>query len=265
MAGFLRSAAAAVLLGIGSIAPQAGQRALTIYERPAPEYDGLGRKKRRVEPTFSRGRSRDWKRYAERVLSTHTVEGCSGDVLAHGLCSRHYQRRQRHGGPTAGGTSPGDLLAYLRRVVFAYEGSECLLWPYGRTTNGYAHLTIDGELVYAHRAACEHRHGLPPSPGHEAAHSCGNGHLGCVNQMHLDWKTRLENRADMEMHGTVPRGERHGNAKLTDLEVHEIRSLAGALSHREIAGLFGVSQTTVSSIIARRLWKHLPPADRRAA
>lgn len=73
MAGFLRAAAAAVMLGVGAIAPQAGQRALTIYARPAPEYDGLGRKKRRVEPTPSsdKRRSWEWRRYAERVLSTH--------------------------------------------------------------------------------------------------------------------------------------------------------------------------------------------------
>jgi len=75
MAGFLKAAAAAIMIGVASIVPPlAGQRSLIVEQRAAPEYDGLGRKKRRVEatPVSRKRRTRDWRAYAERVVATHS-------------------------------------------------------------------------------------------------------------------------------------------------------------------------------------------------
>jgi hypothetical protein len=44
------------------------------------------------------------------------------------------------------------------------------------------------------RIMCEWRHGAPPSPLHEAGHTCPTGeNHRCVNPFHLEWMTRVEN------------------------------------------------------------------------
>ena len=58
------------------------------------------------------------------------------------------------------------------------------------------------------------------------------------------------------------RGVRHGAAKLTEGDVHEIRRrYKGPLSCETLASDFGVSHTTVRNIVHRRTWKHLAQRD----
>jgi hypothetical protein len=52
-------------------------------------------------------------------------------------------------------------------------------------------------------------------------------------------------------------GELNARAKLTESQVEEIRSLAGAFSLRVLGRRFGVSKTVVERIQKGRLWKHL--------
>ncbi|WP_292594329.1 hypothetical protein [Mesorhizobium sp.] len=49
-------------------------------------------------------------------------------------------------------------------------------------------------------------------------------------------------------HGTVPKGERNGQAKLTEIEAREIKQMRGVATHRDLAGRFGVSASTISAI-----------------
>ena len=54
------------------------------------------------------------------------------------------------------------------------------------------------------------------------------------------------------------RGSRHGLAKLTEPDVIEIRRRAAAGEmQRDLAAHYGVSQSTVSRIIARGIWIHV--------
>ena len=123
----------------------------------------------------------------------------------------------------------------------------CLMWPFGRDTNGYAHVGKAHHSV--HRLMCWHRNGLPPEPHYHAAHSCGNGHLGCVNPQHLDWKTPRDNQLDRYKHsGLTPR------RKLTPEQVDEIRALKGRASLSDIAGRFGVTPSNIAHIHAGRVW-----------
>src|SRR5690606_29105850 len=97
--------------------------------------------------------------------------------------------------------------------------------------------------------------GPPPTVEHEAAHSCGKGHEGCVNPHHLRWATSTENKADTLIHGTRNRGERNRSAKLTDAKVYEIRRLlAAGMTQTAIAAMFAVSLTTISKIAAGKIW-----------
>lgn len=155
--------------------------------------------------------------------------------------------------------APNDYLkrvAFFRDNVLGYTGNECLIWPFDRNNKGYARLTIDGVRLLLHRHICRLKNGEPPEPKYDAAHSCGNGHLGCVNPRHLLWKTRKENEADKILHGTSNRGERCGNAKLKRSDVDRIISLKGVKSQRDIANEYGIHQVTVSKIHRGERWNY---------
>lgn len=152
-------------------------------------------------------------------------------------------------------------MSVYQTLVVPYMGKGCLIWPFTRTDEGYGQLWVGGRHVYVHRWACEARNGQPPTPKHEAAHSCGNGHLGCVNPGHLVWKTRAQNAADAVAHGTASRGEKHGCAILTERQVQTIRLLKDAGNSRDLAELFGVSRSTIQHIHSGRKWAHLPVAS----
>jgi hypothetical protein len=178
---------------------------------------------------------------------TCTLEGCSAkQVNIRGWCEKHYTRYLRHGDPLGGRkTMNGEPERYFREVVLAYEGDECLAWPYATNRNGYGQIRIEGVLHNVHRLACETVNGQ--SPGHEAAHSCGV--RICCNPQHLSWKTPAENWADRYAHGTHQTGERNHSAKLTDLEVKSILGLINeGVTQVAIAAQFGVSPQTISRV-----------------
>lgn len=133
-----------------------------------------------------------------------------------------------------------------------YDGDDCLTWPFGGC-NGYGMCCVGGrKRQYAHRVMCELVHGEAPSAEHEAAHSCGKGHLGCVNPKHIQWKTRSENQLDRHEHGTVQRGSR---GRLTFAEAEKIRSMKGRMTQNELAKIYGVTRGTINHIHAGRTYK----------
>jgi hypothetical protein len=185
-----------------------------------------------------------------------SVDGCDKPAHGRGWCKAHYLRWRRRGDPSAGRTAVGEPERFYREVVRPYDGKECLPWPFAQT-KGAAIVIIDGNRHYVARLICEHVHGPAPTPEHEAAHSCGNGHLRCVAKGHLSWKTKAANEADKLIHGTHNRGERHPLRKLTEDEVRQIRALKGNLLQREIAEKFGISREQVSGIHRRIDWAWL--------
>lgn len=185
------------------------------------------------------------------------VEGCGKKHFGHGWCQAHYTRWRRHGDPVSGRVSSGEPEQYFHDVVLPYDGNECLIWPYGRNTDGYGVLSSLGGSVLVSRHVCEEVYGPSPTSKHEAAHSCGKGHLACVTKRHLSWKTRQGNAEDMIEHGRSTRGERHACAKLTEPEVRQIIALKGTKFQREIAKQFGVSRSLINLIHARKTWAWL--------
>lgn len=194
---------------------------------------------------------------ATRVCS---IPNCGKPVQARGWCAAHYKRWNLHGDPLGDvvlKTSKGAALRYLEETVLTYAGMDCLIWPFHRSKEGYGRLN-DGRSTMTHRIVCESINGPPPSGQHEAAHSCGNGHLGCVTPRHLSWKTPKENSDDKLSHGTMVSGEQHGKAKLSENQVREIWALRGQFSQREIASRFGVTQSLISRIYLGLAWARLP-------
>jgi len=185
-----------------------------------------------------------------------SVEGCHDKSHSHGLSGKHYMRMKRHGDTSGGGTPWGEPFKYLVNLV-DYQGDDCPPWPYAKTNYGYGVLRHKGRNVGAHRLMCELAHGPAPTDAMDASHSCGNGHLGCVNPKHLRWDTRSGNHADKVEHGTTNRGEAHPSSKLTEDQVREIRSLAGKMTNAKVAEMFGVSAGHVCYIQKRREWTWL--------
>lgn len=156
-----------------------------------------------------------------------------------------------------GRTPEGEAARFLHEVVLVHDNADCLLWPFG-LTQGYGVMHHKGKTRRVSRIVCETVAGPPPTPRYEAAHSCGNGHLGCVNPRHLRWATSKENSEDQALHGTQVRGERQGSAKLTADAVLEIRRLRiDGMKLAEIAARYGVDQSTVSRICRRTDWQWL--------
>lgn len=188
---------------------------------------------------------------------TCSILDCPKPRHCRGYCDAHYARFLRHGDPLGGRTPPGKPLRYIQEVALLHTSSECLTWPFGKDGDGYGQLRVDGKKAKASRYICQLAHGAPPSPRHEAAHSCGKGHEACIAPGHLSWKTPTENQADKVLHGTINRGERNANAKITQAAAGEILALKGIEKRREIANRFGVSYQTVGRIHNGRSWAWL--------
>ena len=193
---------------------------------------------------------------------TCSIPVCDRQRYCKGYCIAHYRRLRIYGDPLGGGTPLGEPMRFIHEVAVHHTGNECLQWPFGKS-QGYGRVWIDDKMVLVHRYVCELVHGAPPTPDHVAAHSCGKGHEGCISPRHLDWKTHAENKADELLHGTRNRGERQGQAKLTEAEAREILALRGVESQSKLAARFGVSQAAVGYIHMGRNWAWLNEINER--
>lgn len=96
----------------------------------------------------------------------------------------------------------------------------------------------------------------PCPAGHVGAHN--NGKIADNRITNLSWKTQAENIADKVIHGTMPRGSSHPQAKVTEAQVLDIRRRrAAGDSYGVLAAQFSLSKASVYGICARRTWSHL--------
>lgn len=186
-----------------------------------------------------------------------SAAGCGKVSHKQGLCSTHARRLARWGSLAPRRTPMGIPLAWINAHL-DHSGDGCLVWPFYRSPRGISGVVkFQGRATKAFVVVCTLAHGDRPTPGHEVAHSCGKGHEGCVHPKHLRWATREENRADMVLHGTSPRGENSKNHKLKAADVREIRRLEGSCTSTVLAARFGVSRPAIKSVWRRRNWAWL--------
>ncbi len=200
-------------------------------------------------------------RAANFVQRYCSVETCSRKHYARGWCSRHYGQWRVTGNPIASRTHTkgGEPISWLRAHV-SHNSDDCLPWPFARTPQGYANLG-SASIRNANRLMCQLAHGTPSDPKMHVAHSCGQGHRGCINPRHLRWATRSENEQDKIAHRTSNDGMRNGMVKLTDADVQLIRELSGRTSHEQIGRMFGVLRQTVDKIVKQQRWKRAAPVS----
>ena len=132
----------------------------------------------------------------------------------------------------------------------------CWLFTGCVNNTGYGQIRHNGKTMLAHRVAYELITGEEPNG--VLLHTCDTPL--CCNPEHLTVGTQRDNLQDMRNKGRgvnpphVP-GEKCGMSKLTDTKVKEIRS--SDLTQRQLATIYGVSQTTIGKILRRETWRHV--------
>jgi hypothetical protein len=109
-----------------------------------------------------------------------------------------------------------------------------------------------------HEVVLETFVGLCP-PGQQARHG-PRGPLFNWWPEDLCWGTSAENNGvDKERDGSLTRGERHGQAKLTEAKARQIliRYAAGDTSYARLGVAYDVSRWTIRGIVTGRTWRWL--------
>jgi predicted DNA-binding protein (UPF0251 family) len=160
------------------------------------------------------------------------------------------------------------------------ELGPCWVWTGVTANGGYGWIGRVDVREYAHRIASIFTDGPLPR-GVKILHACDNP--PCVR--HLSRGTQADNMRDMNQkgrngatsenraHGAAngahthperrPRGEHHGQAKLTLEQVSTIRMryAAGGCSQRRLAAEFGVSQRSILRIVNGANWRSEGPSS----
>ena len=153
-----------------------------------------------------------------------------------------------------------DLAERFWSKVNRTDEESCWEWMACKDTRNYGVINIERKIVKAHRVAYELTHGPIPE-GLGILHKCDNP--SCCNPAHLFAGTHAENMADRFAKGgwenSTFRGSKHSLAKLNEAQVVAIREeyAKGSVTQKELAIKYGVSKSTIETVIYRRGWKHV--------
>lgn len=140
-----------------------------------------------------------------------------------------------------------DTIADRLQARLVRRDNGCVEWTGARTACGYGRISrgrsVDG-YERTHRVVWELANG-PIPPGMAVCHHCDNP--PCCALGHLFLGSQGDNVHDMwakgRQGGTIPSGEAHPDARLTDEQVADLRHLAPELNNYAALGrLFGISK-----------------------
>jgi len=133
-------------------------------------------------------------------------------------------------------------------------------WPVGRemtqqtNNSGYYRVKLNGEYVFTAKVVAETF--ICPRPDkHQVNHK--NGDKKDNSSCNLEWVTQQENIRHAHINGLMnpAKGERHGNSKLTEDAVREIRSTVRKTA--ALAKKFGVDKSLIKYVRRRKIWAHV--------
>lgn len=143
---------------------------------------------------------------------------------------------------------------FIQHVVIDEHG--CWIWQKNPGKDPYGGIKVDWVQYKAHVLAYllwEGHIGIRQ----EVMHTCDVPK--CCNPEHLRLGTHLDNMQDMATKGRSARGSRNGQAKLDEKDIPVIFAMRNSgLLLREIAYVFNVSESRISMILNRKVWRHVP-------
>lgn len=164
-----------------------------------------------------------------------------------------------------GGCKPKTAIYRFNNSYIKDSETECWVWQ-GKSRSGssrmYGRIKVDGKNVAAHRFSWEMHNGTKIPEGCIVMHSCDNP--SCVNPEHLSIGTHQDNMNDMiskdrQARGgrfsarNPARGSRNARAKFTERSAMQIFN--DPRPQRIIAAEYGVSQTVIHNIKAKKTWR----------
>ena len=124
-----------------------------------------------------------------------------------------------------------------------------------KNSKGYLRVCIGKKFMFIHRLVAE-KYVPNPNNKDQVNHKDGNKLNNSADN--LEWVSNQENRNHAVKDFLHLQGEDCSYSKLDWEKVEYIRTNPDHLLQRELAELFGVARTTISSVVNYRTWKNKP-------
>lgn len=155
----------------------------------------------------------------------------------------------------AKGPKPKPLEEKLKNFKLGGPRGTCWEWQGSiNPVNGYGLIYHEGRSQNVHRVACKHYNPNEPHEDLLVLHSCDNRR--CISPDHLSFGTPQQNAREAVERGGMKVGEESHSSVLTNEKVGIIRMLLCTtnFSQEKIAGMFGVTRSTISLIKRGKRW-----------
>lgn len=158
-----------------------------------------------------------------------------------------FTHRKRYGKGQGNGGGVKIDWGYIRKLN-SYRGHGGYWYVSVSTEQGQRSIPVHTMLMDAFVGPCP--------DGYEVRHLDGNPENN--NLENLKYGTRQENAADRVRHGSQPRGESHGRAKLTRNDIKAVRAKhSDGATIASIARQYAMAESTIGDIVKKRRWKHI--------